>query len=130
MIIVNSEHLQKSYDFISKNNIIKLKDDPTEKYVKEINETINSCINLINKKDSFKYKQIKSLASLFNALIKLHKNNKPVSSLVNYKTAPSYKIVQFIHRIIVNSLKIDKQSNYSIKNNIEFINSIKNQIYQ
>ena len=48
----------------------------------------------------------------------------PGRSLINHKTAPRYKISKKLNNIIKNNLKIDK--NYSIKNNIEFVNKIKN----
>ena len=48
----------------------------------------------------------------------------PGRPLINHKTAPSYRISKKLNCIIKNNLKIDK--NYSIKNNIEFVNKIKN----
>ena len=124
VIIGENEYMEKSYDFINENNIEKINKDPTDEYVKDINNKINKCTKIIQDNQKHALKQIKAKAPEFNALIKLQKQGMPGRPLINHKTAPSYKISKKLNNIIKNNLKIDK--NYSIKNNIEFVNKIKN----
>ena len=103
-----------------------MKKDPTTHFVKDINKTINTCSKLIDEKEKYKYKQIKAKAPKFNAVIKIQKEGMPGRPLVNYKTAPGYRIAKKLHNIIKNSIKIEEQHNYSIINNTQFVKKVQN----
>ena len=82
VIIGENELMKKSYDFINENNIEKINKDPTEEYVKDINNKINKCTKIIPDNQKLALKQIKAKAPEFNALIKLQKQGMPGRPLI------------------------------------------------
>ena len=124
VIMKNDQYIQKSYDFINNNGIIKINIDPTQNYKTEINEAINNSTNLLDDITKRMVKQINPQAPQFNGLPKIHKQNTPIRPLINFKTSPGYKIAKKIAIIIKNNIILD--NNHSIKNNFDFIEKTKN----
>ena len=100
-----------------------LNNDPTDKYTKNINSAINKCVNLLDTQARRNVKHIKPKAPEFTGLPKLHKENLPVRPLINYTSAPTYKIAKKLQHIIKNSIKMENV--HSVKNTLEFIEKIK-----
>lgn len=53
----------------------------------------------------------------------LYKENMPIRTIVNFTTAPGYKVTKKLLEILQSSLEIT--NNYSVKKCIEFVNKIK-----
>ena len=53
---------------------------------------------IINSKESYKYKMDNPSAPKLNSLIKLHKIDKPIRPLINAKTAPNLKYLNYYHK--------------------------------
>ena len=123
VLLPQQEYINKIHEFIDSNNIETLADDPTKRYVKILNETINKCTNLLDKRTRRYIKPIHAQAPQLTGLPKLHKQNIPIRPLINYTTAPSYKIAKLLQQIIKNNITLENDR--SIKNNIDFINKIK-----
>ena len=94
------EYTQKVYNFINNNNITKLTSDPTKKYTLELNKTINKCTQLFDKRTQSSLKPINASAPCLRGLPKIHKQNTPIRPLVNFTTAPGYKIAKTLVKII------------------------------
>ena len=109
----NDEYIQKSYDFINNNGIIKINMDPTQNYKTEINEAINNSLNLFDDITKRIIKQINPQAPQFNGLHKIHKQNTPIRPLINFKTSPGYKMAKKIAIIIKNNIILD--NNHKIR---------------
>ena len=122
VILSQADYTQKCYEFINNNIIKTLEHDPTSKYTKELNSAVNKCINLFDANVRHHIKQINAQAPAFTGLPKIHKDNMPIRPLVNYTSAPGYKIARKLQHIIKNSIKLE--NNHSIKNNKDFINKI------
>lgn len=56
--------------------------------------------------------------------IKTHKPGNPIRPVVNFRSAPAYKISKKIGRILKDKLKL--QNKYTIANSIDLVNTIKN----
>ena len=68
----------KLQDFISDNNIRRLNSDPTDTYVKNLNNSINRCVHLFNESTRRYLKLINAKAPIFTGLPKIHKSNTPI----------------------------------------------------
>ena len=69
VIMYNSDYIKKDYEFITCNNIKRLKNDPTTKYTKRLNSVINECTTLFDKDTRRQIKQMKPRAPIFLSLI-------------------------------------------------------------
>lgn len=89
VLLPQQEYINKIHEFIDSNNIETLADDPTKRYVRILNETINKCTNLLGERTRRYIKPIQAQAPQLTGLPKLHKQNIPLRPLINYTTAPS-----------------------------------------
>jgi hypothetical protein len=93
VVIIDKNALkQKFYNFIQENHITCLNKDPTVFYQKQIQQAIQKCDIMIEKRINKHTVNIKPTAPKPNALIKIHKENEPIRPVVNNTQAPSYKI--------------------------------------
>jgi delta 1-pyrroline-5-carboxylate dehydrogenase len=98
MVIINKNTLkQKIYNFIQENHITCLNKDPTNLFQKQIQQAIQKCNTLIDKRTHKYLMNIKPIAPKLNAYIKTHKENEPIRPVVNNTQAPSYKIVKYLN---------------------------------
>ena len=67
---------------------------------------------------------MKASAPQFTGLPKIQKVNTPIRTLINFTTAPSYKIAKKLSEIIKNNINI--KNDHSLKNSLELINITKN----
>ena len=123
-VIMKTDELQeKAYTFFKENKISELPQDPTTSYQRIIKNTINQCTHTILKAKKPYLKQIEPTASKLNTLPKIHKENIPIRPLVNYTTAPAYKLAKHMNHVIRTNRTF--QNHTAIKNSIELIQSIK-----
>jgi len=69
-----------------------LNKDPTESFQKHIQQTMHKCNTIIDKNQQKYLVKIKPIAPKLNALIKTHKEDKPIRPVINNIQAPSYKL--------------------------------------
>ena len=100
VIIYEQQYIQKVYDFINSNsNIEELKNDPTKFYKQKINSTIEQCKNLFKNNGTRRYlKTINPKAPQFTGLLKIHKQDTPIRPLVDFTTAPGYKLAKKVEK--------------------------------
>jgi hypothetical protein len=92
MVIIHKETLKQKIDnFIRENQIIQLNTDPTHSFQKQIQQIIQKCNAIIDKNQHKYLLQMKPMAPQLNALIRIHKEDKPIRPVINYVQAPSYK---------------------------------------
>jgi hypothetical protein len=60
------------------NHISEITKEPTEKYQKKIREQINKSDTILPKTEKWKFASLNPEAPTLKALIKLHKENKPI----------------------------------------------------
>ena len=125
VIIDKDVYTEKVEKFIEENNITLLKKDPTLKYVKDINRTINESNFLFKHQTSQNFfKPIKAKAPQLNGLPKIHKNDMPIHPVVDYMSAPGYTLAKKLERVIKAGVIFEE--NYSLKNTQEFIDNTRN----
>lgn len=124
VIMDTIQYSQKVNQFIENNNIAMINTDPSPGFVSTLNNTINRCTHIFNSATRHSLKPINAEAPQFTGLPKIHKPNVPIRPLVNFTTAPSYKVSKKLVQIIKNSISL--KNNHSTKNCTEFINKLKN----
>jgi len=121
VLIDANEYANKAQIFLTANKFSILTKDPTNKFQKQINQTMQQCNLIIDKR------QIKHLTQkkpnpppALKAQLKLHKKDIPIRPVINNRTAPAYKLAKYLtkalnHRITVNN-------HYNITNSINLAN--------
>jgi hypothetical protein len=103
MVIIYKVTLkQKIHTFIPENQIIHLNKDPTDSFQKHIQHTMQKCNTIRHKNHQTYWVQIKPRAPKLNALIKTHKEDKPIRPVINNIKAPSYKLPNILIRDLAN----------------------------
>ena len=98
IVIINKNNLEEKVDnFIQENHIKQINKDPTDKYQKQIQQTIQKCDLLIDKQRQKHLMNIKPTAPKLNVYIKTHKENQPIRPVKNNTQAPSYKIAKHLN---------------------------------
>jgi hypothetical protein len=123
VIIDHETYIDKTQKFMNENKYIKIKKDPTTKY-NNIIKTIIEQNPEINKNNKHKYRIQNPQPPTLNALPKLHKKDIPIRPLVNFKSAPSYKISKLILQQLQTLIELPNK--YNVKNSTELINKINN----
>ena len=96
MVTVHKDTLKQKVDtLIQENQIITLDKNSTDSFQKHIQETIHKCNKIIDKKQHKHQVQIKLTAPRLNALIKAHKDVKPIRPVIYNAQAPSYKLASY-----------------------------------
>jgi hypothetical protein len=52
------------------------------------------CNNIIQKENTWKYTNMNPTAPTLHATVKLHKENKPIRPIINWKGAPAYELAE------------------------------------
>ena len=94
VILTNEDYKRKIQEFFINNNIIEIKSDPTDRFNSNVKSVLNKTKYIITNDEKKYLKMIDSKAPRLRGLPKIHKNNTPVRSLVNFTSAPSYKIAK------------------------------------
>jgi hypothetical protein len=106
VIIDKNIYIQKVENFLTDNNFIQLTQDPTNKYQKQIQQSILKCNTLIDKQQKKYLTQIKPQLPKLNAHIKIHNYNEPIRPVVNNTNAPTYRIAKHLNKWLTNALQL------------------------
>lgn len=124
VIMTKNDYVSKTLDFINDNGYILLENDPTKRFLKQVRTSVNNSPSVIQKTQTYKYIPMNPTAPPLNSLPKIHKPNIPIRPVVNYTTAPAYKLSKFLASEI--SKTIDLEDKFTIKNSIELVDILKN----
>jgi len=90
VIISSKDYADKVQSFLTTNNFNTLTRDPTNKFQKLINKTMQECNSIIDKWQIKFLTQKKPSPPVLKAQLKLHKTGIPIRPVVNNRTAPAY----------------------------------------
>jgi hypothetical protein len=65
--------------------------NPTQQYQQIIKQTLKQCSDIIQKEHKWRYNNMNPIAPNLYATIKLHKENKPIRPIFNWKKPPLMK---------------------------------------
>lgn len=127
----NTTVLISKYDYITKTEQLikdteckKVKKDPTDEYQTKIKEIIRRATRIIKPDISHTLTMMNPSAPSMIALPKIHKPNTPMRPIINYKSAPSYKLSKYIKTVLKDTL--DLEYKHTITNTTELINKLEN----
>jgi len=86
VIIDKNDLIEKVHNFLRENNIRQINKDPTDRYQKQIQQAIQQCKLLIEKRTHTYLMNIKPRAPQLYAYLKTHKENAPIRSVINNTT--------------------------------------------
>jgi hypothetical protein len=78
VILYQQEYDQKVVHFMECNHMSEITKDPTEKYQTKIRKQINKSDTILPTTEKWKFTNLNSEVPTLKALIKLHKENKPI----------------------------------------------------
>jgi hypothetical protein len=104
IIMKQDEYNQKTTEFMTNNNYIALPKDQTKKQQRTIWSTINKCINIIPKKEKWKFINMNPEAPMLHSTIKLHKPEKPIRPIVNWINSPGHKLAKHLNKQLKDTL--------------------------
>jgi hypothetical protein len=97
---------QKINDFITKNNFTKISNNHTNRQQKAIKNAINECKITIRQPDKRKYINMNPKAPHLYGTIKLHKADKPIRPIVNWKNSPGYKLAVHLVKLLEHTIQL------------------------
>ena len=123
IVIINSkEYSKKVHSFLIANNFNTSTKDPTDKFQKLINKTMQDC-NLITDKRQIKFlTQKKPSPPTLKAQLKSHKTDIPIHPVINNKTALAYKLAKHLAKIV--NQYITSNNHYNVTNSTNLANDL------
>lgn len=122
VLMYKADYIEKTVDFLKTNNINEIKKDPTTKYQNNIKSAIKKIDLIMNNSDKLKIINMNPKAPNLRALPKIHKDNVPIRPIVNFRSAPGYKLSSFLQKYLKSNITLI--NNRSLSNSKQLINKI------
>lgn len=123
VLIDKHEYITKTEQLIEDMKCRKIRKDPTEEYQKNIKEAVKRATKIIGPDMTQSLTLMNPSAPSMIALPKIHKENIPMRPIINYKSAPSYKLSKYLRTILKD--KLDLTHKHTIANTEELIEKMK-----
>jgi len=126
VVLDNNQYDTKMLDIIKQLQAVQVKTDPTKQYLTNMRRVINSCSSVMSDETkkgiinvhTFEY----TYAPYINGFPKIHKKDVPLRPVVNYRSAPTYRLAKFLLQQF--NMLIDIPETHTIKNSIDFVQKI------
>jgi len=120
LVILPTAHYENKIEhFIQSNNFLPSKTNPTESFQTQVRKVINNSKTLIPSDTKWKHTNLNPSAPSIKGLIKLHKPERPIRQVVNWRGAPAYKLAQLFTQKIRSIAPLP--NTYTIGNTKELI---------
>ncbi|XP_049853633.1 uncharacterized protein LOC126334934 [Schistocerca gregaria] len=123
VLINNEQYIEKTMDFISSNNITKLKSDPTARFQTYIKNNLREIRHILTDKQKQHITQKNPKAPTLRSQPKVHKPHIPLRPVINFMKAPSYHVAKHMNIIIMQHYEM--KNSRTVKNTNELITHIK-----
>jgi hypothetical protein len=84
----------------------KMRNNYTDMQQKDIKTGINTCKIAIRQQDKWKYTVMNPKAPHIHGTIKLHKSDKPIRPIVNWKGSPGYKLAAHLAKLLKYTIQL------------------------
>lgn len=115
VIMHKNDYINKTLEFIQVNNITQLNKDPTIAYQRQLKNALKDTHLVLNAQEKRRLILMNPSAPTLKAFPKIHKDNIPIRPIINFRSAPSYKVSQFLQKYL--------KENYTFSNNRSIISS-------
>ena len=99
VIIYQKDYCRKIKDFIENNNLVTANNDPTKTFQKKVRNAMNECQIVVDKEERWKYINMNPAAPTIRGMIKIHKADAPIRTVINWRNAPAYKLAKMLKKI-------------------------------
>lgn len=123
VIMDKQDYIDKTVEFLTSNNIQVLDKDPTQTYQKNIKDSLKGIKLVLKDKDKKLLVNMNPSPPILKAFPKVHKEHVPIRPIINFRTAPAYKLAKFL-QVYLHDNFIYKQPHISSKSSVEFANNI------
>jgi Reverse transcriptase (RNA-dependent DNA polymerase) len=121
-ILGKTEYINKVIQFIDDSESIRLKNDPTQKFQRNLNKTLKNCPITIPPNSKARFLNMNPSAPILYGLLKLHKPNIPIRPVASFIQAPTYKICKLLNSLLPK--KLNFQPRYTVKNSSDLVSKI------
>jgi hypothetical protein len=124
MSIANNNFTQLTHDVTNKlqRNIRTAINECNDILQRNIRTVINECNDIIPKDKKWKYTNLNPATPNIRGLIKIHKREAPIRPIVNWKTAPAYKLAKLLTKILQTYIPLPYS--FNVKNNVQLIDDL------
>jgi hypothetical protein len=122
LITYKQEYCKKIGEFIGKNNLLKVNNDPTKVFQKKVRNVLNECQVVIHKDERLKYINMNSVAPTIKGVIKIHKENAPIRPVINWRNAPAYKLAKILTKKLQTYIPLPYT--FKVKNSVHLIEDL------
>lgn len=105
VIMEANMYIQKTIEFLTENNATKIDSDPTTSYQRHIKEAIKNTHYSINQRDKKSLVNMNPSAPILKGYPKIHKPELAIRPIINFRTAPSYKLTKFLQSYLKNNYR-------------------------
>jgi hypothetical protein len=123
VILCQNDYHTKVTDFLENNNFDIETIDPTNTFQKDIRNGTDICQLIIPKDTKWKYISLNPSPPVIRGLIKVHKADSPISPVINWKNAPSYKLAKIIYEFF--KIHIPFPYSFNVKTSVQLMNCTK-----
>ncbi|XP_071455076.1 uncharacterized protein [Hetaerina americana] len=124
VVMSKEDYIEKCNNFISSNQIVKLRSDPTIKFQKVVLKAIKSSPNIFKHNEIYKVTVMNPKAPRFFGLPKIHKTDTPIRPVVSSVTAPSRKLAAYLNSLFRDCTEF--QPKYGVKNSSDLCEKLSN----
>ena len=117
-----NDYYSKVQTFITNNNFTQLTQDVIDKLQRNIRTAINECNDIIPKDKKWKYINLNPATPNIRGLIKIHIHEAPIRPIVNWKTAPAYKLEKLLTKIFQAYIPLPYA--FNVKNAVQVIDDL------
>ncbi|XP_067630502.1 uncharacterized protein [Eurosta solidaginis] len=119
VLIEKEQYISKTEDLIGEMKCRRMREDPTDEYQKQIKVAIKNATNIVDSNMAYRLVQMNPSAPPLVVLPKIHKPDTPMRPIINFKSAPCYKLSKYLKTILIDTLEL--RNEYAIANTTELI---------
>ena len=127
IIIYENDYNSKIQGFITNNNFKQLTHDVTNELQRNMRTAINECNNIIPKDKRWKYTNLNPATPNIRGLVKIHKHEAPIRPIVNWRTAPAFKLAKLLTMTLQKYIPLPYK--FNIKNTVQLIDDLADILY-
>jgi hypothetical protein len=122
VITDSKEYSKKVHSFLIASNSNMLTIEPTNKFQKLINKTMQECNLIIDKRQIKFLTQKKASPPTLKAQLQLHKTDIPIRPVINNRTAPACKLAKQLSKILNQYISLN--NHYTVTNSTKIANDL------
>jgi hypothetical protein len=92
------------------------------KFQKYLRNTLNNCKQIVGADNKWRYVNLNLDTPLLSGLVKVHKQDLPVKPVVNYRSAPSYRLAKMLSEKLMTYIPLPYI--YNIQNSVQLMKDL------